>query len=63
MVNKMNIVAYARLIHKKINSAHRKAQNPFVDSNLSSNPFGRPIYTTLVWVESDDDAPDKFRKL
>lgn len=62
MVNKMKLVAFARLIHRKINSAHRKAQNPFIDSSFSYNPFSRPIYTTLVWVEPDEDMPNAFKK-
>ena len=52
----MNLLAYARLLNRKINSAHNKATNPFMDRGLSSyNPFMRPIYTTLVWVETDED--------
>lgn len=58
----MNIFAYARLIHKKVNSAHRKAKNPFIDSDLSCNPFIQPMYSTLVWIEPDDDVPNKFKK-
>ena len=57
----MNIFAYARLIHRKINSAHNKAKNPFIDADLSCNSFGNPIYNTLVWVEPDDDVPNKFK--
>lgn len=55
----MNLAAFARLLHKKVNSAHKKAQNPFVDSSLSYNPFKRPIYTTLVWVEPEKE--DNFK--
>lgn len=58
----MKIAAFARLLHKKINSAHKKAQNPFIDAGLSCNPFSRPIYTTLVWVEPDENVPNEFRK-
>lgn len=58
----MNLVAYARLLHKKINSAHKQAQNPFVDCNSSYNPFAKPIYTTLVWVESDDDDKREYKE-
>lgn len=49
---KMKLLAYARLLTRKINSAHNKAKNPFID--YGSNPFNKPIYNTLVWVESDD---------
>jgi len=59
---KMNLVAYARLLHRKINSAHRKAKNPFLDASVT-NPFNRPTYMTYVWVEPDeDDIPFDNRK-
>lgn len=52
----MNLIAYARLLNMKINSAHNKATNPFTDGRYSSiNPFMRPVYTTIVWVEPDED--------
>jgi len=54
----MNLVAYARLLHKKINSAHKKAKNPFLDASVT-NPFNRPMYMTYVWVEPDED-PEGF---
>lgn len=56
----MNLVAFARLLHKKINSAHQKASNPFTDSSIT-NPFNRPIYRTFVWVESEEEKPDEFK--
>lgn len=49
----MKLLAYARLINKKINSANRKAKNPFID--FSSNPFNRPFYNTLVWIENEEE--------
>lgn len=49
----MKLAAFARLLNKKINSANRKAQNPFLDATISKNPFIRPMYTTVVWVEDD----------
>lgn len=52
----MKLLAYARLLTKKINSAHNKAKNPFID--FGTNPFNKPIYNTLVWVESED----KYKK-
>jgi len=55
----MNLVTFARLLHRKINSAHRKAKNPFIDSRVL-NPFNRPIYTTFVWIEADDEDPKSF---
>lgn len=57
----MNLTAYARLLHKKINSAHRKAKNPFVDSNWAYNPFNKPVYTTVVWVEPEDNIQNEFK--
>ena len=56
----MNLAAFARLLHIKINSAHKKAQNPFMDSSLSYNPFTKPIYTTLVWVEPEENDKENF---
>ena len=53
----MNLVAFNRLLHSKINKAHQKARNPFVDSSIV-NPFSRPVYRTFVWVEVKDDATD-----
>lgn len=55
MVNEMNIFAYVRLLNRKITSAHNKAQNPFTDGSMSSNPFSRPLSNTLVWVEAEDE--------
>jgi len=50
----MKLLAYARLLNRKINSANSKARNPFLDYSMSYNPFVRPIYNTMVWVESDE---------
>lgn len=63
MVDKMNILAYVRLINRKITSAHNKAHNPFTDGSMSSNPFSRPFSNTLVWVETEDQlqhSPNSF---
>ena len=58
----MNLHAYARLLHRKISSANRKAKNPFTDETIIRNPFERPLYTTVVWVEPDDNVPNEFKK-
>ncbi len=50
----MRLLAYAKLLNKKINSANSKAKNPFLDYSVQ-NPFKAPLYNTLVWVEPDDD--------
>ncbi len=55
----MRLLAYAKLINRKINSANNKARNPFLDYGMSYNPFKRQIYNTMVWVESDDKVDDK----
>lgn len=57
---KMRLIAYAKLLNRKINSAHKKAQNPFVDANLSYNPFNKYMYNTLVWIEADETQPTRF---
>jgi len=57
----MKFVAFAKLLNKKINSAHTKAKNPFLDGSSSYNPFNRPINNTLVWVEQDENYPDTFK--
>lgn len=54
----MRLLAYAKLLSKKIKSANNKAQNPFLDYNASRNPFNRPFYNTLVWVESDENTKE-----
>lgn len=56
---KMKLLAYAKLLNRKINSANKKAHNPFFDYKISYNPFNRPIYNTLVWIEQDDKDPHK----
>lgn len=56
----MKLLAYAKLLNKKINSAHTKAQNPFLDYSSSHNPFNGPIYNTLIWIESDENQPSRF---
>lgn len=58
----MKLQAFARFLQQKINSAHRKAQNPFMDSSLPYNPFAKPIYTTLVWIEPEDEIKNTFKK-
>lgn len=55
----MKLIAYAKLLNRKINSADRKAKNPFIDYSSSLNPFCKPIYNTLVWIEQDDDSAHK----
>lgn len=55
----MKLLAYAKLLNRKINSANRKAHNPFLDNDISYNPFNRPIYNTLVWIEPDELKPNK----
>lgn len=52
---KMKLIAYAKLLNRKINSIDKKAKNPFLDYNAPLNPFRRPIYNTLVWVEEDEN--------
>lgn len=51
----MRLLAYAKLINKKIKLADKKAINPFLDYNDTLNPFNRPFYNTLVWIESDEN--------
>ncbi len=52
---KMKLIAYAKLLNRKINSANMKAKNPFLDYNSIINPFKKPIYNTLVWVETEKE--------
>ena len=52
----MRLITYAKLLNKKINSAHQKAKNPFVNADLSYNPFSRIMSNTLVWVEPDENS-------
>lgn len=49
----MRLLAYAKLLNRKIKSANEKAKNPFMD--FSSNPFSNPMNNTLVWVETDEN--------
>lgn len=56
---KMRLIAYAKLLNRKINNLNDKAQNPFLDYNSSINPFRRPFYNTLVWIESDEKENSK----
>lgn len=58
----MKLLAYAKLLNKKINSANNKAKNPFVDYNSLLNPFKQPIYNTLVWIESDEEPISRINK-
>lgn len=57
---KMRLLAYAKLLNRKIKSADKKANNPYFDYDSGYNPFRRPICNTLVWIEQDDDSPRKF---
>lgn len=50
----MRLIAYAKLLNRKINSAHKKAKNPFMSSDVPCNPFNRFMSNTLVWVEPDE---------
>ncbi|MDD3437219.1 MAG: hypothetical protein PHC64_08725 [Candidatus Gastranaerophilales bacterium] len=57
----MKLTAYAKLLNRKIKSAHKKARNPFMEVGLSSyNPFNHPLYNTLVWIETDEIQPKRF---
>lgn len=56
----MKLIAYAKLLNKKINSANKKAKNPFTDAGLVNNPFSRSFYNTLVWIEADENQPTRF---
>lgn len=56
----MKLIAYAKLLNKRINSAHKKAKNPFIDADLYYNPFYRSMYNTLVWIEPDENHPTRF---
>lgn len=47
------LLAYARLLNRKIKSADKKAKNPYIDYDFTHNPFGRTFNNTLVWVEED----------
>lgn len=58
----MRLVAYAKLLRRKITAADKKAKNPFMDYDCSLNPFSKPFYSTLVWVEPDDDSASNGRK-
>ena len=55
---KMRLIAFAKLLNRKINSANKKVKNPYLDYNSSFNPFNLPIHNTFVWVEKDDDSTD-----
>lgn len=57
----MKLLAYTKLLNKKIRSADNKAKNPFMDYGSSYNPFSRPIYNTLVWIETNENIPEEFR--
>jgi hypothetical protein len=59
---KMKFVAFAKLLNKKINSANRKAKNPFMDGELSLNPFNRQFYNTLVWIEPEDKLYTSYKR-
>lgn len=58
----MKLLAYAKLLNRKINSAHQRAMNPFYDRASLYNPFNHQINNTLVWVESDEDLPAQFKR-
>jgi hypothetical protein len=54
----MKLIAYAKLLNKKINSANNKARNPFMSYHDPLNPFIKPLYNTLVWIEDDEKKRD-----
>lgn len=56
---KMRLLAYAKLLNKKINCIEKKVNNPFFNTSISRNPFNRHITNTLVWVELDENQPTK----
>lgn len=58
----MRLLAYAKLLNRKINSANNKARNPFIDYEDVLNPFSHPYYTTLVWVEPDNNLSEFKRE-
>ncbi len=57
----MKLLKYIKLINKKINSANKKAKNPFFKANSSYNPFNQPMANTLVWLEPDENYPKRTK--
>ncbi len=58
----MKIPEYINLIKEKIDIAHQKAKNPFMDRDIFDKTMGRtsdtyekPLYTTIVWVEQPEE--------
>lgn len=49
---KMKLLAYAKLLNRKIKSLNNAAKNPYLE--YDSNPFCRKYYNTLVWVEAEE---------
>lgn len=54
---RLKLLEFVKYLKQKINSADRKAQNPFL--NVASNPFSKPINTTIVWIESNRHSQNK----
>lgn len=49
----MKLNAFFKLLKRRINKIDTKAQNPFVDDSSDLNPFNKPYYNTLIWIENE----------
>ena len=51
----MKISNYFKEINSKADAINKKAKNPFVDYDYSTNPFRGAFKQTYIWIEKEDD--------
>lgn len=59
MVRVMKIKKYLNFIINRVNNYHKRATNPFINPELSHNPFTSAFNTTYVWIEEKNHSDER----
>lgn len=51
----MRISEYFKEINSKVDNINKKARNPFVDYDYSTNPFRGAFKKTYIWIEEEEE--------
>ncbi|HIS74576.1 TPA: hypothetical protein IAA86_06115 [Candidatus Galligastranaerophilus intestinavium] len=52
----MRISEYFKEINSKVDNINKKARNPFVDYDYSTNPFRGAFKKTYIWIEKEENS-------
>ncbi len=54
----MNIYEYFKDVNSKADAINKKAKNPFVDYDYSTNPFRGAFKQTYIWIEKETNKKE-----